>query len=196
LGHRELIESLRREGEETINRLWSEIKAEAGKINAEASRRIEELREKYGKIREIEVNKQEDSILSEANNRARIIKLSAEKVLSERLFPLALSYLLELRNDGYKDVFASLIKELPDVTWKDVRVNPQDTEIAREHFPDSNIIPDDNISGGLEVLREDGKICIADTFEKRLDKAWEDILPLLINEIYKEASGNGPSSKS
>ncbi len=196
MGHRELIESLRREGEETINRLWSEIKAEAEKINAEASRRIEELREKYGEILEIEIKKQEDSVLSEANNRARIIKLSAEKVLSERLFPLALSSLRELRNDGYKDVFASLIKELPDMPWKDVRVNPQDTEIIREHFPDSNIIPDDNISGGLKVIREDGKICIANTFEKRLDKAWEDILPLLINEIHKETSDNGPSSKS
>lgn len=196
MGHRELIESLRREGEETVNRLWSKIKAEAEKINAEASRRIDELREKYEKIREIEVKKQEDSILSEANNRARIIKLSVEKVLSERLFLLALSNIRELRNDGYKDVFALLVKELPDVIWKEVFVNPEDMKTVREYFPDSNIIPDDNISGGLEVVSEDGKISIANTFEKRLERAWEDILPLLINEIYREAEVREPSSES
>ncbi len=186
MGHRELIESLRKEGEESINRLWSEVKTEAEKINAEASRKIEEIRENYRESQDIAVREQEGSILSGAKNRAHIINLSAEKVLSERLFPLALSYLRELRNDRYEDVFASLAKELPDVTWKDVRVNLQDVRIAQEHFPGSNVIPDDNISGGLEVIREDGKICIANTFEKRLEKAWEDILPLLISEINKE----------
>ncbi len=188
MGHRELIESLRKDGEEIINRLWSGVKAEADKINAEASLKIEEARENFRRDREIAVKRQEESILSGAKKRANRIKLSAEKALSERLFPFAVSHLRELRNDGYEEVFASLVKELPDAIWKDARVNPLDMSIAREHFPDSNVIPDDSISGGLEVIRGDGKISIANTFEKRLEKAWEDILPVIIREIYKEVS--------
>jgi len=186
MGYRELIESLRKEGEENISRLWIDVQEEADKINAETSQKIEEIREKYRKDQETAAGKQEDLILSETKNRARLIKLSAERALSDRLFPLAMSYLHELRNEAYKDVFASLVKELPHTLWREVRVNPQDITIAREHFPDSQVIPDDTISGGLEVIREDGRICIANTFNKRLEKAWEDVLPSLITDIYKE----------
>jgi vacuolar-type H+-ATPase subunit E/Vma4 len=196
LGHRELIESLRKEGEANISQLWSEVKAEAEKINAETARRIDVLREKYDEVREVEVSKHEQSILAGAKNRAHVIKLLAEKALSERFFPLAMLNLRELRDHAYKDVFAELVAGLPDMAWDNVRVNPQDLEMARGHFPDSNIIPDDNISGGLEVSREEGRVCIVDTFEKRLEKAWEDILPLLINEVYKEVSAHEPSPDS
>ena len=195
MGHRELIESLRKDGEETVNRLWSEVKAEAEKIDAETSRRIKELREKYQKEQEAAVNKEEESIISAVRNRAHIIKLTAERSLSERLFPLALSRLPELRGTGYRDVFSLLVKEIPHTHWKEVRVAPQDVEIAREHFPDSNCLAGENISGGLEVVREDGMVRITNTFEKRLEKAWEDILPLLIRSIYKEVSAYEPSSK-
>jgi len=186
MGHRELIESLRKEGEDNINRLWIDVQEEADRINAETSQKIEESREKYRKDQETAARKQEDSILSEAKNRARLIKLSAERAMSERLLPLAMSYLHELRNKGYKDVFTSLVKELPHTLWREVRVNPQDIGIAREHFPDSQAIPDNTIAGGLEVILEDGRICIDNTFNKRLEKAWEDILPSLISDIYKE----------
>jgi vacuolar-type H+-ATPase subunit E/Vma4 len=93
------------------------------------------------------------------------------------------------------DVFSLLVKELPHMHWKDVRVAPRDVEIAQKHFPDSNCLPDDNISGGLEVMRDDGRVSITNTFEKRLEKAWEDLLPLLISSMYKEVSIHEPSSK-
>lgn len=195
MGHRELIESLRKDGEETINRLWSEVKAEAEEIDAETSRRIRELRETYKKAQEAAAEKEAESIISGVKNRAHIIKLSAERALSERLFPLALSCLPELRGSGYMDVFSLLVKELPHIHWKDVRVAPQDVDIAQERFPEANCIPDDTISGGLEVIRDDGRVSIANTFEKRLEKAWEDLLPLLISSIYKEVSIHEPSSK-
>ncbi|UCH81876.1 MAG: V-type ATP synthase subunit E [Nitrospiraceae bacterium] len=195
MGHRELIESLHKEREETINLLWSKVKAEAEEINAETHRKIAALREKYQKEQEAAVKQEEASIISGIRNRARIIKLSAERALSERLYPLALSCLCKLRDARSRDVFSLLVKELPDSHWKDIRVNPQDLNIAQEHFPGSHCIPDENISGGLEVIREDGRVSIANTFEKRLEKAWEDLLPLLISSIYNEVSVYEPSSK-
>lgn len=194
MGHRELIDSLRKEGEESINRLWAGVKDEAEKINAEASRRITELREEFDRDLEIAVIKEEESILSEARNRARIIMLSLEQSLSERLFPLAVSCLGDLRTARYRDVFTSIAGELPDAEWEDIRVNPEDEGIARELFPDTRIVPDSNISGGLEAVRSNGKICITNTFEKRLEKAWQDILPLLIKDICKEGEDNGSAS--
>ncbi len=195
MGHRELIESLRKDGEETINRQWNEVKAEAEEIDAETSRRIRDLKEKYQKVQKAAAEKEEELILSGVKNRAHLIKLSAERSLSERFFPLALSCLPELRGSGYMDMFSRLVKELPHIQWKDVRVAPQDVEIAQEHFPDSHCIPDDTISGGLEVFRDDGRVSIANTFEKRLEKAWEDLLPLLISSMYNEVSVHELSSK-
>lgn len=196
MGHRELIESLRKDGEESINRLWSDVKAEAEKIEEDASRKVDELREKYGQKQETEIRQQEEAVLAEAGNRARSIRLSAERALSERLFPLAESSLGALRTAEYNEVFKLLIRELPDRTWEEVQVNPRDADITREHFPDARITSDDTIAGGLRVLRAEGKICIANTFKNRLEKAWEDLLPVLINATYEEISSHESSPES
>jgi len=196
LGYSELIESLRKDGEENINRMWSNVKAEAEKINEETSLRINELRDKYQKKSETEVKQQEESILAEARNRSHRIKLSTERALSDRLFPLAASSLVDLRDTRYKEVFISLIKELPDKSWEEIRVHPQDVGIAQEHFPHAHITPDKSISGGLEVLREEGRVSISNTLNKRLERAWEDLLPLIFTTIYKEVSGDESSPES
>ncbi|UCD35690.1 MAG: V-type ATP synthase subunit E [Nitrospiraceae bacterium] len=197
MGHRELIESLRKDGEESINRLWSEVKAEAEKIEEEASRNVNELREKYGRKQESVIRQQEDAVLAEARNRARSIKLKAERALSERLFPIAESSLGALRNAAeYNEVFKLLVRELPDRTWDEVQVNPRDADITREHFPGARITGDDAVAGGFRVLRAEGKICIANTFKNRLEKAWEDLLPVLINAIYEEISSHESSPET
>ncbi len=188
MGYRELIESLRKEGEEKINLLWSEAHDEAEKINAETSRRIEEIRERYKVSRENAVKVQEEAILSDVKTKERTIRLTAEKALSDRLFSVALTLLHELRNKKYVEVFTSLAGELADIKWQEIRVNPEDLSIAQEHFPYSNIIPDDTIAGGMEALKEGGKIHVINTFRKRLERAWEDILPLMISDVYKEIS--------
>ena len=116
------------------------------------------------------------------------IKLSTGKALSERLFSLALSCLGELRGEGRKKAFMSLYKELPDVKWEHVEVHPGDMEYASEVFPEASIKPGDNISGGMRVMNGNGKICITNTLEKRLERSWEDMLPLLTRDVFKEIS--------
>jgi vacuolar-type H+-ATPase subunit E/Vma4 len=66
--------------------------------------------------------------------------------------------------------------------------------MAETHLPDSKIIPDYKITGGLEVFRENRKQHIINTFEKRLERAWEEILPFLIIDTYREAARHGISS--
>ena len=196
MGYNELVAHLHKEGENKVQLMRKQIEAEADKTRADIAKRIEQVRGKYRERQKRAVKEQEDDILLEAEKMARTLRLSAEKSLSDRLFPLSLLHLHELRNESYTDVFASLVKELPPFPWKEVRVNPADVKTAQEYFPEAQIIPDKNITGGLTVLTEDRKIRGVNTFEKRLERAWEDLSPLLIREVYKEVSGYGTPSDS
>lgn len=186
MGYQELIDALRKEGEEKVRTIWKEAEAEVQRIKGEAFKRIEEIRKEYSNIHSPSIKERTEVILSEAKGRARTIRLLAEKELSERLYSIAVKTLPLLRNERYKDIFGALIKELPPCRWKTVRVNPEDERIAKGYFQDSDIIPDSNIIGGLDVIDEDGVIHIVNTFEKRLERAWPEILPELIKDTYEE----------
>lgn len=194
MGHKELIASLRKKGQEKVSAIRDETGAEAEKIRAETAGRIELLREEYSN-REIRLTKaREDAILSSAEKKARTIMLSAENSLSDRLFLLSLTCLHELRREGYENIFSALVKEIPRAAWDEISVNSADAGMAQRYFPESLIIPDDNISGGFEAAVENRRRHIINTFEKRLEKAWEDILPSLVIDTYKEASRHGITS--
>jgi len=191
MGHEELIASLRKEGEEKVRAVRDEAEAEAENIRAETAGKIERLREE-NRTREIRLIKiQEDDILSSAEKKARAIMLSAEKSLSDRLFHISLTCLHELRRGGYENIFAALVKEIPQAGWDEVRVHSADEGMTKRYFPDARIVPDDNISGGFEAAAEDRRRHIINTFEKRLERAWEEILPSLVIDTYKEASRYG-----
>jgi len=191
MGHEELIASLRKEGEEKVRAVRDEAEAEAEKIRAETAGTIERLREEYRR-KEVRLTKtQEDDILSSAEKKARIIMLSAEKSLSDRLFHLSLTCLHELRREAYENIFSALVKEIPAAEWDEVRVHSADALMARRYFPGSGIVPDDRISGGFAASAEKGRRHVINTLEKRLERAWEQILPLLVIDTYREASRHG-----
>ncbi len=184
MGCKELIEALRREGDEKAQAIWQEAGAEAGKIKTDAAERINRMHEKYSLMQAAAIKDQIDPILSEAKQKADAVRLAAEKDLSVRLYRLAASVLNNLRDEGYPDVFCSLAKELPFCKWEMVKVNTEDEKIAKEYFPDAEIITASSITGGLEVQAKAGKIRISNTLEKRLESAWMEILPGLMRDIY------------
>ncbi|MDI6801936.1 MAG: V-type ATP synthase subunit E [Thermodesulfovibrionales bacterium] len=190
MGYKELIEALRREGDEKARAILQEAEAEAEKIIVAAAERIKRMQEEYNLMQVSTINDQTDPILSEAEQKADATRLAAEKDISVRLYHLAVSILNNLRDEGYPDVFRLLVKELPSCKWEIVKVNPQDEKIAREYLPDSGIIIDSSITGGLEVQVKAGKIRIANTFEKRLERAWIEVLPGLMRDIYGNLTGD------
>lgn len=192
MGHEELIASLRKEGAEKVQALRDEAGAEAEKIRAETDGKIKRLREEFRDKEAGLLKAREEEILSSAERKAKAILLTAEDSLSARLFKLSLACLHELREKGYEDIFSALIKEIPSAPWNEVRVNPSDTGMAREYFRGPVIVPDKDISGGFEAATENGRRQIINTFEKRLASAWEEIMPLLVIDAYKEA-GHGVS---
>jgi vacuolar-type H+-ATPase subunit E/Vma4 len=191
MGCKELIESLRHSADERIQSVGQEAESEAEKIKSEVSAKIAGIRERYAGIHSSEVREKTVQIFSEANNRARLVRLDAEKALAERLFSLALSLLPELRKEEYRTVFMALARELPPLPWKTVRVNPGDADLARECFPDAEIVPDRKITAGMDATTESGKVRANNTFEKRLQRAWEEMLPRIIRDIYEEVSNHG-----
>lgn len=182
MGYRELIDALRKEGEEKIRDIWQAAEGEAKRVREEAFKRIEKMKEEYNDLYSSTVRRQTENIILEAVKRERRIKASIEKELSDRLYNIALKSLYLLRDKRYGDVFDALFQELPKKSWKTVRVNLEDEEFARRYFPDSEIILDSRITGGLEVTGMDGMIRIVNTFEKRLERVWMEIVPEIIKE--------------
>jgi len=188
MGYQELVEHLRKKGEENIRHLRDMTDAEERKINEETAAKIRQLHEEHEKqIGQIK-KELEEKMIPKAEMGKKVIILTAEKALSDRLFFLAGSSLYKLRDETYLKVFTSLIEELPQCKWIEVRVNPEDENMAMQSFPYSRIIPDESITGGLKVLGKEGRLFIDNTFEKRLERSWENILPLLIKDIYHEVS--------
>jgi V/A-type H+-transporting ATPase subunit E len=192
MAYRELIIHLRKEGEEKIRQLWSNAEKEAELIRTEARNKTEDIKSEYRKEHARTAVEQEGMVIFDAHKTAKGIRLSAEKMLAERLFSLVLPVLHEIRNEKYKNVFATLAGEIPESNWSEVNVSPEDAALAEQYFPDARIRTDSTITGGLEVLGNDGKIQVVNTFEKRLEKAWEDILPVLVKDIHQETEGYEP----
>ncbi len=186
MGYQELIESLRKEGEEKIQSVRNEANAEAEKIKTETAGQIQHLREGLQKKEAALTRSVAEEVRTEAEKKARELRLAEHNAVSERLFTVAESILSQLRDDRYPETFAALVKELPSTEWDAVKVHSLDTAMAAEHFPGAQIIEDSQITGGMEVSRDEGRRSIINTFEKRLERAWEEILPLLLNEVEKE----------
>lgn len=182
MSYRELIDALQRECEEKVRKIWQEAEAEAERVRADASKRIEEAREGRDKSQSSALKVMTESILSEASGSARASRLVAEKELSDRLYGIALNSLHHLRGEGYKDIFSMLVNELPQCNWEEVKVNPQDRVFAETFFPEDEVVTDPAVTGGLEATGKEG-LRVVNTLEKRLERIWSEILPEMTGEV-------------
>lgn len=188
MSSRELIESLRCAGEAKLSALRQDAEQEADALRSAAGAKLAELRKSHVDQLAAAAEAETSRALAVAEKKARSLRRSAEQELSSRLLAVARSLLHELRDDGYPAVFEKLALELPPLPWKLVRVGPADVKLARTFFPDAEIVPVETITGGMDASLPDGSIRIVNTFEKRLERAWNELVPLFIRNIYGEAS--------
>jgi len=181
----ELIGSLWQEAEKKIAAILRDTGEEETRIVEDALLRIRRLREESQELCSSVSGKRTEEILSEAEKKARLVTIAEDARLSERLYRISQASLRELRKRDYQGSFRNMASELPPLDWKTVRVNPEDAGIAREYFPEAGIITDDSISGGMDVMTEDAKIRVINTLEKRLQRAWGDILPHIMKEFHE-----------
>jgi len=191
---KELIDSLKKAADERVLLMRQETEREAGAVKADVARRVGHLRDE-AKGKEAAAQRDANTqALSAAISRAREVRLLAEKELSARLEAAAVSSLTALRKADYETVFGKMARELPALAWHTVRVNPGDVALAGKFFPGAEVVPDGNITGGLDASIKDGSIRVINTFEKRLERAWSDMLPLLIRDVYREVSDGTPAA--
>jgi V/A-type H+-transporting ATPase subunit E len=192
MGCEELIGSLKKEAEEKVRQIRREAEEEAAKIRTAASLRLEALRQDT--VSKRSAGEEAAKVLLEAEKKVRMIRLTADDKLSARLFSLAAASLSRLRGEGYDDLFGKCVSVLPPLAWQTVKVNPADKALAKKYFPEAVILPDSSITGGLEVEADSGRMRIINTLDKRLEKAWTQMLPDLLRDIDQEVKGNGTPS--
>lgn len=181
----ELIGSLWQEAEKKIAAISRETEEEETRIVKEALLKINRLQEESQQHCSSASGKRTEETLSEARRNARLINIKADLRLSERLYRISQSSLCELRNHAYRDYFRLMAEELPPLEWKTVRINPEDAGLALSHFTKAEIMADDSISGGMDVMTDNEKIRVINTLEKRLERAWVDILPHIMKEFHE-----------
>lgn len=193
MGRRQLIEALRKEGEEKCAAIRREAEAEAERVRSAAEAEIGRLREKFARRQAEACAAETAAILAEAASRGRLIRLAADNALVERLYELACRSLPQVREEGYGELFAALAEELPSRRWERVRVNPADEGMARDRFPAAAVVADAAVSGGLEAIGEGEWLRVINTLEKRLERGWPEMLPELVRDVYREC-GAEPSA--
>ncbi len=186
MSYRELIEALHRGAEERIGEFRREAVAEASRFREEAADGLERMRKEFSGRQAVAVREASRDILADAESKARHMRLADLRELSERLSCLAVAMIAGLREKGYEELFCALARELPVCPWETVKVNPEDEEMARRHFPRAKIVTEPGISGGMEVCGEGGRICIVNTLDKRLERGWPELLPDLVAAAYRE----------
>jgi len=188
MSRQELIDSLRQKGEEKAREIWRLAEEKAAGIRAEASALVERERIALGGDRQGEAEGEVRAIRLAAEREARRIVANARRHLADLLYAAALTELPTLRKEGGSVLFAALAAEFPDIAWEEVQVNPAELQLATRHFPDARIASEAEISGGLIVIGQGGRVRIDNTLEKRLERSWDLLLPALLKKVEEEAS--------
>ena len=196
MGLDQLIVSLKKSEQEQVAKLRWQMEAEAESIRKETAETIRQLTAEYDQQLLEAKQKEREASLAESDRRGKFCLLQAEQVLAKALYDEAGRQLSSLRNERYRDVFISLAAELPQHAWNSVTVNSQDIALARASFPNVRIQTDASITGGFVVETEHGKIVIDNTFEKRLDKSWASLLPLIMKDILEKLTGDEMAYRS
>jgi len=187
MGRAELIESLRSRATEDVEALWRDARERAEAYRLELAQALEQQRMREAEAAAALARKLLDDATVEARHRARETRAQTALVLADRLYRLAVAELPNLRDASGPELFQALARELPQRDWQRVRVNPADREPARELFPAAEVVCDPDIRGGLDVEADAGRIRVSNTLATRLETAWPDLLPRLINDLLAEA---------
>jgi len=192
VGQDELIASLFREADEKAGALWEAARAEAEEVRRRGRERLSRLKEDISRAGSGAGGEEAAEVLMKADEEARRLRLESEHEISERLHRAALESLQSLRGGDYPARFRAMAAELPPFDWKKVSVNPADEALAREVFPGAEVRADAGIAGGFEAETADGKVRVVDTFLKRLERAWPELLPELMRSAGEAArEGDG-----
>lgn len=193
MGLEELINTLRKNEQNQIEDIWQAAKNEAESLRKQISEAIADITRNHAEQLKSACQKSMRTIFSDVNSKTRREKLLTYKSLDQALQAAALKQLSSLRKQNYDSVFAKLVGELPERKWEKIFVNPADLKMAVKFFTADIIKPDSSICGGLIAITAENKIIVDNTFKKRLERKWFQILPAIIVKIEKQYGESGPA---
>ena len=181
-----LFEHLRTVGEEKVRAIWQQAEAEVRDYQQEKEAALAEERKRCQLLGQQALAEFGRGLMVEAEEKAWLRQSEAETRLAERLYDLAQKELHWLREQCGHRLLSACAKELPQVEWKQLRVNESDVELARALFPPAEGAGDKHITGGLVAESVDGRVSVVNTLEKRLERAWPRILPGFFRTLQEE----------
>lgn len=186
MGRELLISDLRAKGEEQVATLWRQAREEAERFRLESERDLAAQlgRRESAELEAVQAVHRRRAMA--AHRRSAAITTRAEQALSDRLYALARTQLGQAGVGERAAWLAGLAAELPAAAWARVRVNPADAAAARALFPQAEIVADPAIPGGLEVSTADESVCIDNTLNTRLARAWSLLVPELLREAARD----------
>jgi vacuolar-type H+-ATPase subunit E/Vma4 len=182
-----LLIALRKNQEQQIADIWQEAETEAAVYNRQTEEALREIRADFEKRLNAARLWEQGKMQRLLQHRKRQRRLHSEQRLAARLQACAEQMLSSLRDEGYPEVFAALVKELPGREWDTVRVNPADVALARACLPEVTPVGDAAIVGGLVVSVRDGTVRVDSTFAKRLENIWPVLMQEMVRDIYEKA---------
>jgi V/A-type H+-transporting ATPase subunit E len=180
LGLNELIDSLKKNGQKQIDDIWQAAESEAEILRKQIAEAIADITKIHADKLASACQKSMRAIFSETEVKTRQKKLFAYQNLDQALRNAALKQLPSLRQQKYEKIF----------------VNPDDLQMAAKFFTANSLQPDSAISGGVLAETANGRIVVDNTFEKRLERKWPQILPQIIAELEKHFEKSGTAEKA
>lgn len=177
------MQALRREGEERCAAIRLEAEAGELRLRASVAADTDGLQTEHARRRDSLCAGRRHDILMAAQREAGLVRLRTEDRLAKRLHERARASIGKLREERYESFFRELAAESMGIAWSEVRVNPADAELAARHFHPAVIATDPAITGGFEAATPGGEITWINTLERRLDRAWPDLLPRMVAEL-------------
>lgn len=187
MGQKELEAALRRSGDSKAREIWQAAEAAAFQLRSTMAENLGRMKLVDGARLQAQIFNMNLAVQTAAEQRAQRCRLEAETALSQRLLALAGGMLDQLAVNGGAALFHSLAEEIPVHPWQQVRVNRRDQQLAGLRFPEAEISVADDISAGLEVQTQDGRIQVSNTLEKRLLHLWKELLPDLMAGVRRKA---------
>lgn len=185
MGEAELKTALQREGQTQIRDFWQQSEAALQTRRKEVEAELMQLRAEADCQLQTETTLLSNNLLLAAHTRVMECRLHAEAALEKRLLILARQILPELASDDRSRLWKALREELPTADWTVLKVHPADRKLANHAFPAARIDCDATLSGGLIATNADATICIDNSLNCRLMRAWSDLLPKLLAELRK-----------
>jgi V/A-type H+-transporting ATPase subunit E len=186
----ELLEKIRREGEERIQALLQEAEEEAQKRFRAAEEELARWREETLRRADSEIEGEKRLVLSRARARAREIVLRAKSEAGEQLFRRLLEEAEKLREDAkrYKSFLTRCLKEAegeiggPLVLY----IDPRDEKVIKSLIKgkDHKIGGSIKTLGGFLATNERGDLLVDNRLETRIQKLREIHRAALSRELF------------